>query len=161
MVEESDYFPVAARGYTPDYPLPMRASNVTKVADWVETVVLITAQNVLHQSFPGLSHWRWSGDEDTGRGTERQLIRETIWRNHKCSSTPEGYVTNMHNLSVFIQPPWVLSPKDFEVFTSRRKVRRLQGANAICCSYSYASFPVCPNKTFEGCPSRVSGCGVR
>jgi len=96
------------------------------VCHWVELIVMHTARAMIHGAFPDTMHLNYSAEENHHLETDGNLIRQVYLLNRTPESSPEHYHNNQTPMAVFVQGAWVLSPKDFEVFTSRRNLQGLQ-----------------------------------
>jgi hypothetical protein len=117
-----DRFGVAAAGFDVQETTLMRVGNLSKVCHWVEMIVMQTARAMIHAAFPDTKHLSYSSEENHHLEVDGELIRQVYLLNKNPEASPEYYHSNLTPMVVFVQGPWVLSPKDFQSFTSRRNV---------------------------------------
>ncbi|KAH9951323.1 hypothetical protein B0H21DRAFT_718505 [Amylocystis lapponica] len=102
---------------SPYYNLPERAigqvATVDRVFRWVTEYPLDTVQRIMHLVFSESDDWAFS--EDKRIDIDDQLIRHLIWGPAASVPIPVADFPKP-TVSVVIQPPWILSPKDFELF---------------------------------------------
>jgi hypothetical protein len=122
VLHQTDRFGVAAPGFHLLETQLLRVSNLNKICHWVEMIVMQTARTIIHSVFPDTNHWTLSSEECYHRDVDGMLFRQIYMINKNSEGTPEQYQSNLNPMVVFVQPPWVLSPKDFELLTSRREV---------------------------------------
>jgi hypothetical protein len=119
---KQDHFGVASPGFDVNETSMSWVSNLRKISDWVEFIVMHTARALIHSAFPDTINWTISSSETRHLEMDSNLIREVYMLNRNTEATPEHYNSNLTPLMVFVQAPWVLSPKDFNLLTSRRTV---------------------------------------
>jgi len=122
-----DGFCVAASGFDVPRVQLLRPGTTSKVTHWVDLIVLLTAKSLIHGAFPDTVQWTVSSEEDHHHDVDGPLFRQVHVLNTNSEATPEHYNSNINPMVVFVQPAWVLSPKDFETLVTRRKVRDRAG----------------------------------
>lgn len=125
-MQQTDRFGVAAPGFHLLETQLLRVSNLNKICHWVELIVMHTARTILRTAFPIMKNWTLSSEESYHRDVDGELFRQIYMINRNSEATPEEYSNTLNPMVVFVQAPWVLSPKDFELFTSRRTVGALK-----------------------------------
>lgn len=80
--------------------------NLARVIHWMEELPLMTLQRVMHLTFLETENWKFSSDMRPYR--DASIFRHITW-GPSNSNAPKV-------LSIIVQPPWILSPRDLELF---------------------------------------------
>ncbi|OBZ77091.1 hypothetical protein A0H81_03779 [Grifola frondosa] len=103
----------------PSFDIPLREpplpEDVFQVCKWVTYFALETIECILHLVLPETR--RWSFDLDKKDDVDEELLRHVTWR-FKTTLIQSVEDTWRSSLTVIIQPPWILSRKELELFVS-------------------------------------------
>ncbi|KAI0928796.1 hypothetical protein AcW2_004685 [Taiwanofungus camphoratus] len=95
-----------------------KPANAARVAKWVAEYPLETVQRIMHLLFPITANY--SFDSENRMEVDEEIFRHITW-------SPTATVTpsvDKQSITVVIQPPWILSPKDLELFATCRSLPR-------------------------------------
>lgn len=101
-----------------DHSLHLDSSTPSRrVAKWVAEYPLETVQRIMHLLFPITADY--SFDSENRMEVDEEIFRHITW-SPTATMTPS---VDKQSITVVIQPPWILSPKDLELFATCRSVR--------------------------------------
>ncbi|CCL99143.1 uncharacterized protein FIBRA_01158 [Fibroporia radiculosa] len=108
-------------GGAPTVRLPARVKDVYQ---WVYTYPLQTAQCIVHQMWPDTFDYTF--DFENREEIDQEIFFSVSWTD---AATPLSTKTPHPSVAVFVQPPWILSPKDFAVFTQSQTFPRVHDSS--------------------------------
>ncbi|KAH9842813.1 uncharacterized protein C8Q71DRAFT_734682 [Rhodofomes roseus] len=100
-------------------PSPKKPTNLEQLCRWISLFPLDSAQAVMHNVFPQTEDWTFS---QVKSDIDEDIFQSYIW---SPTATASGVTDGLGSVTVFVQPPWILSPKDFESFVSCDVLRRV------------------------------------
>lgn len=81
-----------------------------RLCRWVSQFPLDSAQAVMHNIFPQTDDWSFS---PVRSDVDEDIFESYIW---SPTATTVNATGGPGSVSVFVQPPWILSPTDFKAF---------------------------------------------
>ncbi|KZT44301.1 hypothetical protein SISSUDRAFT_1339 [Sistotremastrum suecicum HHB10207 ss-3] len=121
-VADASYWNVTAPSYTTNKSMPMKPHQVDLIAvTHVGDLAFATAQSIIHTAFPESQAYGLTPMENKSHIMDRFLWNTMFWRRGESAPTPSCRKSAVA-MVIITQPPWVLSPRDMEVFTKRRRV---------------------------------------
>lgn len=82
----------------------------SRLCRWVSQFPLDSAQAVMHNIFPQTEDWSFS---PVRSDVDEDIFESYIW---SPTATTVNATGGPGSVSVFVQPPWILSPKDLQAF---------------------------------------------
>ncbi|KAI0646957.1 hypothetical protein C8Q79DRAFT_1009114 [Trametes meyenii] len=94
-----------------------KSSDITRVLRWVIECPLATVSHMMHLVYPQtVDYTLQPGSDEDG---DREIFRWAMWSRDESTIT-EAQDTWSESVLVFVQPPWILTPADFEAFVNLR-----------------------------------------
>ncbi|KAG2132491.1 uncharacterized protein EDB93DRAFT_1093800 [Suillus bovinus] len=124
----------------PFYQIPSislaRADSLKRLFTWIDLLPLETVRRAVHLLYPETKAWSFASDADD---TDHALLKCITW-SQLVDYDDERHCRNA--MSIFIQPPWILSDRDLDLFCKRQSVgtaNSIEGFAANVCHQSFGS----------------------
>lgn len=102
----------------PFYQVPSislaRADSLKRLFTWIDLLPLETVRRAVHLLYPETKAWSFASDADD---PDHAIFKCITW-SQLVDHDDERHCRNA--MSIFIQPPWVLSVRDLELFGKRQ-----------------------------------------
>ncbi|KZT68991.1 hypothetical protein DAEQUDRAFT_670205 [Daedalea quercina L-15889] len=89
---------------------PKKPANLEQLCRWISQFPLDSAQAVMHNVFPQTEDWSFSSIR---ADVDEDIFQSYIW---SPTATTANAMGGPGSVTVFVQPPWILSQKDLESF---------------------------------------------
>ncbi|KAI0670476.1 hypothetical protein C8Q78DRAFT_1079438 [Trametes maxima] len=120
---------VPALGFQISSVVPIgKPSDVDRVLRWVMEYPLATVNHMMHLVYPQTTDYTIQRGSD--EGDDRGVFRWATWGRDESTIT-EAQDTWSESVLVFVQPPWILTPRDFEAFVNLRAFPPFNGSKPL------------------------------
>ncbi|KAJ8594333.1 hypothetical protein M405DRAFT_784805 [Rhizopogon salebrosus TDB-379] len=123
----------------PFYKVPSislaRADSLKRLFTWIDILPLETVRRTIHILYPETRAWSFASDADD---PDHNVFKCVTW-SQTVDHDDERHCRSA--MSIFIQPPWVLSIRDIERFCKRQSV------------WFFGSSSAAPTKNLHECPT--------